>query len=393
MVHDVPLPPKPKARPRILLLSLLPIGDTIFTIPAIRALRARYPAAHITALVHATTAPLYRCIPDVDDAVVLPFRDDWQGVRPFARTLQALRACRFDVSVDFTTPAYKWVNFYCTIPTRRYMRFEPLWWIIPRDRARWRATHACRHMYDCAHDLGLPPWDEVDHAPRLSVPESARAEAHALLREQRQLGPAGPLVGMHQGGEGLDGLKRWPADRFAELARRLQWSQGARIVLLGGPEDAGPARQAAASMPRPPIVATGSLSLPGSVAVVEACDLFIGNDSSLLHAAAAVGTPFVGIYGPTSVASFHPVGIARGQGAIVQPEVPCPEQRHFVGGDVVWKRPRCRGVCKALATVSVDAVAACAERIVRQGAGERLIGAAIAAPEQRLSEVHAVVEP
>src|SRR5438067_6966692 len=180
---------------RILLLALLPIGDTLFITPTIRALRERYPRTRITALAHESDAPVLRCVPELDKVVVLPVGRDGAGLGAVARTLRHLRAQRFDVAIDFTTPAYKWVSFVCGIPIRTYMKFEPLWWIVPRDRTRWRSTHATRHYYDCARELDLPPWEEeadraspdrpdggaVSHVPYLQLPDAERRAAHLFL--------------------------------------------------------------------------------------------------------------------------------------------------------------------------------------------------------------------
>jgi hypothetical protein len=155
----------------------------------------------------------------------------------------------------------------------------------------------------------------------------------------------------------VSGLKRWPPDHFAELAERLQCAWGAHILLLGGREEAALARAIAADMHADePIIATGAVSLLTSFALIASCDLFIGNDSSLLHAAATLGTPYVGIVGPTSPASFHPVGHHPQQGTLVQPSPPCRRPQYFVGGALPWRRPCCRGTCRALAALRADAM-------------------------------------
>ncbi len=364
------LPPAP----RILLLALLPLGDTLFTTPTIGALRERYPAARLTTLVHASSAPLLRCVPALDDVVVLPFRADWAGAAPLATTLRRLRARRYDAAIDFTTPAYKWISVVAGIPVRTYMKFDPLWWLIPSAHQQWRATHATRHYYDCARELDLPPWDTIDQRPRLQLPAAARRDARLFI-ETASRGGAGPLVGVHVGGAGLGGLKRWPAARFAALADRLATTWGARIALLGGPDDRELAAAIARMMRTRPILAAGAVPLLTSIAMIEACDLFIGNDSGPLHAAAAVGTPYVGVFGPTSAANFQPIALHSGQGIVVQPAVPCRAPRYFVGGESVWRGPCCRGVCAALATLDVGPVFDAAAILLNQRS--------LAAPDRR----------
>ena len=89
---------------RILLLAPLPIGDTLFVTPTIRTLRATFPHVRMTALVHSNTFDLMRCVLEVDEVALLPIGRDWQGGGPLIETVMRLRAERFDVAVDFSSP-------------------------------------------------------------------------------------------------------------------------------------------------------------------------------------------------------------------------------------------------------------------------------------------------
>lgn len=355
---------KPPAH--VLLLAMMPIGDSLFATPTVEAIRDCYPQARITALVHSTTAKLMRNVPGVDEVLILPTGPDWQGVRALLRFLRNLRAQRFDSAVDFTSPAYKWINFAAGIPRQGYMKFDPLWWCLPGDHRRWRAEHATQHYYDCARELALPPWDEVHHTLRVRLPREARVCARKYLLQQGVQPGGPPIVALHPGGAGLNGVKRWPAERFAETADILSERWGAHILLLGGPDETDLTHTVAARMRTTPRIVAGELPLLSSFALIEACDLYIGNDSGLLHAAAALGTPYVGIYGPTNPANFHPIPSWKGQGLVVLPPISCFEPYHFVGGDLVWKRPCCQGVCKALALIPVEHVLAEADELLER---------------------------
>jgi ADP-heptose:LPS heptosyltransferase len=218
--------------------------------------------------------------------------------------------------------------------------------------------------------LDLPPWETVSHRPYLVLPDAERGAGQLFLCRHGVAPKPGraraePLIAIHAGG--ASGRKRWPPERFAELAERLQRAWGARILLLGGREETALARAIAAQMhDEQPIIASGAVSLLTSCALIASCDLFIGNDSSLLHAAAALGTPYVGIVGPTAVASFHPVERHPQQGTLVQPSPPCRRPQYFVGGDLVWRRPCCRGTCRALAALRADAVLAAAAVLLQR---------------------------
>jgi ADP-heptose:LPS heptosyltransferase len=354
---------------RLLLLAPLPIGDTLFITPTIHELRTSFPRMHMTALVHESTADLMRCVPGVDAVEILPVGADWQGGGSLIRTLMRLHADGFDAVIDFSSPAYKWIGFLCGIPLRTYMKFEPHWWFIQGEHTRWRMTHATEHYYNCARELGLPPWAEADHRLRLRLPESAREAACTYLHGLRAKRHSGwePLVAIHAGGTMLDGVKRWPAERFAETADALCDRWGASVLLLGGPEDQVLARSVAATMRTDARVVAGEVSLLTSLALVDLADLFVGNDSGLLHAAAALGTPYLGIYGPTSLPNFQPTPLYAEQGRLALPPRPCPEPQYFVGGDVVWRRRHlhCHETCAALLTLSATYVISLAESLLR----------------------------
>ena len=171
--------------PAILLLAMLPIGDTIWTEPTVRALRSRYPEAHITALVHRSSEPIWRCIAGVTETLVLPTGPDWRGPGQMGETVRLLRRRRFDAAVNFTSPAYKWIAWMGGISLRTSMKFDRLWWVLPREHRRWRATHAVQHYLDCARELLPGSALDRDCAPRLRVPQAAARAADEFLSRAR----------------------------------------------------------------------------------------------------------------------------------------------------------------------------------------------------------------
>ncbi len=350
---------------RILLLAMLPIGDTLFAIPTIQALRDQFPTARLTALVNEETASLARCVRALDEVVVLPPPTHPESLRHLVSTLRYLRMWHFDAVVDFTSPAYKWISFLGGIPIRTYLKFDRLWWAVPGTHRYWHSTHAARHYYECAQELRLPPWRDVDHVAHLDLPAWAQDAALSFLARHGAIDAKRPLVGIHAGGAGLHGVKRWPADRFAQLANRLVRHWQAHVLLLGGPDDSELARALADAMDTRPILAAGAQPLLMSFALIERCGLFIGNDSSLLHAAAALAVPHVGIFGPTAPSNFRPLTPHPQQGRLVLPREPCASPTYFIGGDVIWHQPCCVGTCRALASISVDAVYAQAHDLMR----------------------------
>ena len=150
-----------------------------------------------------------------------------------------------------------------------------------------------------ARALGLPP-----QAPRVWPAERHRAVAARLL-------PADvPVLALGPGANWV--CKTWPPERFAALAARLLGPgaplAGGRLLLVGGEAERAAARAILEAMP-PTVVADGfGLDIPTTAAALERCALFVGNDSAMMHLAAAAGARTVGLFGPTRDEHYAPWG-------------------------------------------------------------------------------------
>jgi ADP-heptose:LPS heptosyltransferase len=310
----------------VLLVLLAPIGDTLFATPAIRALRRAYPAARLTALVWQRNRAVLENNPDVDEILVLG-RDQ-------------LLARRFDLAVHFA-PFHDYLGPLLRIPRRLMLPAPWLFWLLPHHNRRWRSLHARDHYLDVLRPLGLP----AENQP-LVLKVSGRQEAFAeryLAREGYREGDL--LVGIHAGASGFRGAKRWSPGGFAGVARGLGRERHVRLVFFGGPDDGRLSRAVvAAGVPDGYVDTCGRVSLSEAIGLLSRLDLFVGNDSGPLHLAAALGVPSVGIYGPTNVLTFHPIGPRV---RAVYGTAPCPADYGFIGNRPLWSRRRCEGECLA----------------------------------------------
>lgn len=346
---------------RILLMMLLPIGDTLFTTPSMRALRRRYPEAEITAVVYPTNRGVLSNNPDIDRFLLWPTRHRWAGMRDILKLFWNLRRSRFDLAVEFSNYNW-WVSWLSGIPRRTEMNLPRLWWVLPWAGQEWRKQHAVEHYADPVRRLGIPV---DDMALRIFPGKQEEAKARAWL-ERYKVEPGELLVGIHPGGEGLWGRKRWSVARFAEVADGLSEGVGARIVIMGGKDDAPAAAEISSRTRASVINATGQTTLGETAALVRHCALFIGNDSSPLHIAAASGTPVVGIYGPTDPRSYHPWIPGGEEGAdyaIVRSDLPCACKFPLVGGTTIAGFFTCLS-CPALETITPQQVLEAAMRIL-----------------------------
>lgn len=300
-MSHVPAPGRARSRPlRVLIIALLPIGDTLFTTPAIHALRAAHPHAHLTALVYPSNGGILVNNADVDRIWHWPTRNAW-GPGEVLRLGRDLRRGRFDLCVEFSN--YNgWLSAWTGARRRTHQHLPTFWWVDPVVGKPWRHKHAVEVYAAVVERLGVPI---LDWRLRMRPTEADAKRASALLaRHGIQWGE--PVIGIHPGGEGLWGQKRWAAAHFAAVADGLNAFDGGKIVVLGGREEAEIAAEVARRAEAPVFNLAGQTTLGETAAMAAACSLFIGNDSSPLHIAAAVGTPVVGIYGPTSPVSYRP---------------------------------------------------------------------------------------
>ncbi len=340
---------------RILVTLLSPIGDTLFATPAIRLLRRTFPDAYIAALAFPTNQGILEGNPDLDRIFTYPTLEWWPGWRYYMGLFRELRSLRFDISVDLCTAF--WISRLIIGPRRRvHLRFRPFWWLLPRSAARDTQSHAIYHYMDALRPMKL---QEPEPKPYLNPSPKDTGFAEAFMRAwglEHQV----PLIAIHPGGEGFGGKKCWRAEGFASVGEALSRRYGARILLLGGIADQERAHLVAKRIGPAAINGTGATSLLETAALVERCHLFIGNDSSPLHIAASMGTPVVGIYGPSNPANFYPFGVRH---AIVQAHRPCAPCFHFVGSVPMWKRTLC-STCEALEDIGVEEVLAAAEQVL-----------------------------
>ncbi len=196
--------------------------------------------------------------------------------------------------------------------------------------ALWRQV--AWRVWDLIVDLRGSALSVVLVARRRAIMRGGRRPGHRLTHIAGALGLAGPLVPVAwtgpadralagtllPGGAAWIGLgptanwvgKMWPAEHYVLLARALtEGLPGARVAVFGGPGDAERARAAGVLRALPEAIdLVGRLKLPETAACLARCTLFVGNDSGLMHLAAAAGAPTLGLFGPTSASEYAPVG-------------------------------------------------------------------------------------
>ena len=279
---------------RILLIRLTALGDVVLGTPLLHALRVAFPEATIDWLVHEAFAPLLE--PEPELSRVIPWK-------PGERSLAArLRATGYDWVIDLQNkPRTAWLRSRLraghVVALRKRTVVQALASIVGLEKPA-QGPSAVEANLSIGERLGVAP---AGLQPQLRLSEAGRAEVAELLARRR----AQRLWGIAPATRWA--TKRWPPQRFAELAAQAALD-GADIVLLGGPADRAVLEEVGRGLGRALIGDTAGCSVAGLAAAVAACSVVVSNDSGPAHLAAALGRPLAVLFGPTAPGRWAPTG-------------------------------------------------------------------------------------
>ncbi|MEW6510586.1 MAG: lipopolysaccharide heptosyltransferase II [Bacteroidota bacterium] len=283
------------------------IGDIVLTIPLLQYLREAFPGAEILAVTTPAAAGLLRGHPAVSRVIEFDKRGVARGMRGVLSIAHVLRGERIDVAV---------------IP-HRSLRSGVVCWLarIPvrigfdTSSGRVLLTHKVQYQKK-AHEIdrNLSLTRPLGHQPARILPrlypsaEDARV-VDELLRHYENVASAGgreQMIAIAPGS--VWETKRWPEERFAELARCFA-ADGWTIVLIGGEADVPLCGRIASTAGTQFIDASGRLTLLQSAELIRRCAVLVSNDSAPMHLAVGVDTPVVAIFGATIPGfGFAPAG-------------------------------------------------------------------------------------
>lgn len=265
---------------KILFVTATRVGDAVLSTGLLSHLIDRFPAARITIAAGPDAAPLFEDVPGLDRLISLP-KQRWS--MHWLTLYRAVMLQRWEIVVDLRASALAYLLW-----TRERRVAE----------AGRRPEHRVRQL---ARIFALDP----PPSPTLWIGPRRDAEAVKLVP------PGGPVIAIGPAANWRG--KEWRAERFAELAQRLIAADGmvpgARVVVLAAPHERAQAVPLIASLPASRCIdLVGKVDLLTAAAVLRRCSLFIGNDTGLMHLAAAAGTPTLGLFGPSPVEQYAPWG-------------------------------------------------------------------------------------
>lgn len=297
---------------RVLVIDFGQLGDVVLSLPALRAVRERFPRAHITVVVGRPGAAIVELSGYADEVIGVDRVALRDGPKPMAllriaQLVRRVRRARFDFVIDLhSLYETNLLGRLSGAPVRLYARrpgrsLDALANFRPRPPVEDFRKHAVDRYLDVLKPLG------VENAPRLPQLrprlEDERAVGEMLRRAQART--SAPLVGLFPGAG--HPTRRWPLDRFAELAHMLEKSDETQTIVFVGPEEKELIQPIRASFPRSSVL-LDRLTIPQLAAAQALLSVFVSNDTGPLHLASAVGTPVVMLLDRPTPNSFVPLG-------------------------------------------------------------------------------------
>jgi heptosyltransferase II len=295
---------------KILIRATNWVGDAIMALPALRAVRSRFPEAEIAILARPYVADIYRDQEICNQLIGYDSQGSHAGIFGRERLAAELRAQKFDVALLLQNAFdAAWLVWRAAIPERigyaRDGRSFLLTKPIPVPRTGEIPLHEKFYYLELLRRAG---W--IDALPNesfitLNVSGTGCRRAEEFLA-QSGVRPNSLRIAIGAGAS-YGSAKCWPPSRFAQLANRLQSENDADVILFGTAAEAGVTRAISSELHRPPIDLTEKTSIADLLALLSRCHIFIGNDSGAMHVAAGVGLAVVAVFGPTDPHGTAPV--------------------------------------------------------------------------------------
>lgn len=295
---------------RILVRATNWVGDAVMSIPALRAIRSRWPEAEIVILARPWVADLYRGQGYSDRIFVYENKGQHKGLWGRERLARSLRQEKFDAAVLFQNAFdAAWIAWRAGIPERiGYARDGRSWLLTRAIPIPAKGETPDHEVYDYLELLRRAGW--LERLPRVDEINIAVAEEDRRKALQRLLAAGARKNAVRiafASGAAYGSAKCWEPERYAELANRLIGAFDADVILFGAPQESGMAARISGAMRQRACNLVGATPIGELPALLSACRIFIGNDSGAMHVAGAVGVPVIGIFGPTDPEGTRPM--------------------------------------------------------------------------------------
>lgn len=296
----------------ILVIDFGQLGDVVLSLPALRAIRQRFPTARITVAAGKPAADIVRLSRYSNDVFQIDrvaLRDGWKilSIARIVKIVGQVRKAKFDFVIDLhSLSETNLLGFLSGAPQRLYARrpgrsLDYLSNFKPRAPHEVKENHLVDRYLDVLKPLGLT---DLPRTPHLQTSPVADAAVESMLKREKV--DSGSLLVGFSPGAGFE-ARRWPLERFAELADYLIRNDRVRVLVFAGPEETHLVSTMRSLFP-PATIIFDRLTISQLVSAQARLTLFISNDSGPSHTAAATGTPVIVLMDSPSPHPYSPIG-------------------------------------------------------------------------------------
>lgn len=319
----------PEPTGNILLIQLGDIGDVVLTLPVVKALHDLSPKNRIVLCVREKARELIEDCPWIVDVlpIVKATGGIWKKILLQKDFLARIWKHDFDVAIDFREGDRGAILTFLSraaVRIGRYAEGGTLWrnrlfthLVLPEDEY---GVHVTEHHLGILDQFHWPVWDR---SPRLIVSEKRKERAREILHRESALGDR-PIVALQPFSPRR--YKEWGSEACAQMIDYIWARYGMVSIIMGSQQQREQAEKLAGQCRGRVFNLAGRSTIGELVGILDLCALYIGVDTADLHIAAIVGTPTIGIFGPSAPVSWAPQGDLHGVVSKQMPCLPCREK-------------------------------------------------------------------
>jgi len=286
----------------ILVITQKRIGDTVVSIPALRAIRQSLPQSHIFLFANVYIRDILERIDKFDQII-----ENKPGLTLFkkAKKIREVSKSSYDLAIDLTcdyTLEGALLSFLSRAKFRvGYNTFGRGFLFHKSIPHKIQSIPMTDEILEIVRSIGL---DTQDKSLKITADDLAQKEVRQFFVEHT-VAEEDLLIGIHPGGHYT--TQRWFSDRFADLADKLSERYRIKVILIGGPQESEIVHQIEKHMQNTSAIYL-NYPIRNLLAIIQACHLLVCNNSGPLHLATALGTPTVSFMGPTLPERWWPQG-------------------------------------------------------------------------------------
>lgn len=288
---------KAKDIKKILVIKISAIGDVILAIPSLKAIRHKFPNAHIAVLTNLASRQILQRCPYINEVIIFDKKQQQTKLKRIFEIARILRQGCLDIVVDLQNNRTSHLVAFLSLAPDRYG--------YKNGKLDFFLNHKVKNLKislsPLEHQFRVLKMLEIDSKPGQLELWPSQEEHNRIdsFLSSEWVAEDQPLVGMNIGSSSKWLTKRWPVENFAMLCDRLAKELNIRVVLTGSEDESEQTKRLLGLTKTKPIIATGKTTLLELASLIKRCKVFVTSDSAPLHIAVSMKTPTIALFGPT----------------------------------------------------------------------------------------------